>query len=171
MSYDYEKLYASEPHALGAQTDELAAFLAQLDLTAAQILDVGCGQGRDALPLARAGHEVTGVDLSPSGVAAMCAEAADEGLQVTGHVADITAYRPDSLFDVLLIDRTLHMLNRDARRATFAALLGAVKDGGWLVMADETANLPDFRKGLDADARVWRVERCGKGLLFAQQTG
>jgi hypothetical protein len=38
-------------------------------------------------------------------------------------------------------------------------------------LADESANLPDFRKLWDADARPWAVERCGKGLLFAQQSG
>lgn len=168
MSYDYEELYANEPHALGKQTVSIAKFIDGLGLSGARILDVGCGQGRDALPLARIGHDVTGVDLSPSGVAAMCAEADTEGLSVTGHVADITTYTPDGFFDIMLIDRTLHMLDPVPRLATFKTLLAHIATGGWLILADETSNLPDFRAALDADLRTWTVERCARGLLFAR---
>lgn len=48
------------------------------------VLDLGCGQGRDALMAARQGHNVMGVDLAPTGVAQMLAGAAREGLAVTG---------------------------------------------------------------------------------------
>ncbi len=171
MAYNYEDLYASEPHALGDQTKDIAEFMHDLALNRARILDVGCGQGRDALPLARAGHDVTGVDLSPSGVASMCAEADAEGLTITGHVADITTYAPDGLFDVVLIDRTLHMLDEAPRATTFQSLIKAVTPNGWLIMADETSNLPAFRAALDADSRTWTIERCAKGLLFAQSGG
>ena len=171
MSYDYEKLYASEAHALGDQTAVIAEFIARLDLAAARILDVGCGQGRDALPLARAGHDVTGVDLAPSGVEAMCAEAARESIQIKWHVADITEYSPDGLFDILLIDRTLNMLDAAPRETSFLKLIACVAPSGWLILADETSNLPAFEAGLLADGNVWAIERCAKGMLFAQKGG
>lgn len=171
MSYDYEALYASEPDALGGQTKSLAQFLSKIAPAPCRILDVGCGQGRDALPLARAGHDVTGVDLSPSGVAAMVDAAKAEALAVTGHVADITEYVPDGQFDVVLVDRTLHMLHAAPRAATLLTLMAATNDGGWLVVADETSNLPAMRAALLADDRPWTVERCVRGMLFAQQTG
>lgn len=170
MAYNYEDLYAKEPHALGEQTAEIAVFIAGLNLTGARILDVGCGQGRDALPLARAGHDVTGVDMSPSGVAAMCAEAAKEGLKITGHVADITEYSPDGAFDVMLIDRTLHMLDAAPRAAVFEMLVACVRPQGWLILADETSNLPDFSAALNGAGAVWRIDRCKMGLLFAQRS-
>ncbi len=40
------------------------ASLPQLARSPARVLDVGCGQGTQALRAARAGHEVTGIDLS-----------------------------------------------------------------------------------------------------------
>ena len=171
MSYDYEKLYAAQANALGGQTQAVAEVLAKVAPQPCRILDVGCGQGRDALPLARSGHDVTGVDLAPSGVAAMQAAAQAEGLRVTGHVADITTYTPDGVFDVVLIDRTLHMLDAAPRAQTFARLITAVTPRGWLVVADETVNLPAFRATLEADVRPWKIDRCHKGQLFAQQTG
>jgi SAM-dependent methyltransferase len=171
MSYDYEALYATQPDALGGQARSLAQFLTKIAPAPCRILDVGCGQGRDALPLARAGHAVTGVDLSPSGVAAMVDAAKAEGLDVTGHVADIIDYMPDGPFDVVLVDRTLHMLDDASRAAAQLTLMAAAKDGGWLVIADETSNLPAMRAALEADARPWTIERCVKGELFAQASG
>ena len=42
----------------------VAAVLEMLPWPAARVLDVGCGYGRVALPLARAAYEIEGLDLS-----------------------------------------------------------------------------------------------------------
>lgn len=43
---------------------QLSQVLATRGLSRARVLDVGCGQGTQALLVARAGHEVTGLDIS-----------------------------------------------------------------------------------------------------------
>lgn len=43
---------------------QLAEVLAERNLRQARVVDVGCGQGSQALLLARAGHQVTGLDIS-----------------------------------------------------------------------------------------------------------
>ena len=53
--------------------------LARADLPA-DVVDLGCGQGQDALALAAAGRTVTGVDLSPVGVRQAREAAAARGL-------------------------------------------------------------------------------------------
>ena len=47
-----------------------------------RVLEAGCGTGRVALELARAGHEVTGVDVDPSMLAEARAAAKDQALDV-----------------------------------------------------------------------------------------
>ena len=169
MTYDYDRLYGKTPEALGDQTPAIAAVLDGLGRPALRILDIGCGQGRDALPLARRGHRVTGVDLSPNGIRDMTTAAAREGLAVEGIVADIVTWRPEGCFDLLLIDRTLHMLARPARAAVLARLIAHVACGGRILIADKPANMAGPEAVLAADRRPWSTTRRAPGLLIARE--
>ena len=55
MTTDYEQFYRENPHGLGEPTREFVAFFDTYDRAQASVLDVGCGQGRDALFVARLG--------------------------------------------------------------------------------------------------------------------
>ena len=88
MAYNYDALYRTTKDALGAPTKKIVDAFAALDGRRLRVLDVGCGQGRDALFIARLGHHVTGVDISTSGISAMIVAAKAEGLSVEGVVAD-----------------------------------------------------------------------------------
>ena len=171
MSYDYDKLYGETAHALGEPTAVFEDFFDRFETQGARVLDVGCGQGRDALFIARRGHRVVGVDLSPNGIRDLRKAADEEGLAVQGIVADLTSYRPDGDFDVVLIDRTLHMLPRAARLAVLKVLLDHVAEGGWLLIADERSNIPDFRDVISAHPRDWRSDLSKGGHHFVQMIG
>jgi S-adenosylmethionine-dependent methyltransferase len=62
------------------------ASLPQLAGRSARVLDVGCGQGTQALRAARAGHEVTGIDSSPELLARFEQALAAEPAGVSGRV-------------------------------------------------------------------------------------
>ena len=129
MSTDYDALYRTTPDALGAPTPDLARFLEAALTPPARVLDIGCGQGHDALFLARLGHRVTGVDLSPAGIASLNDAARRDGLSVTGTVADVTAHTPSEAYDLLLFDRILHRLAARDRIATLLRLTPALVPG------------------------------------------
>lgn len=169
MAYDYEELYSNTPDALGQPGKELVAYFEASDLVNARILDVGCGQGRDALFLARKGHRVVGVDLAPSGVRDMLEAAGREKLVVEGRVADITKFAPEGTFDVVLLDRTLHMLDEGPRLDTFARLLDHVSDGGRVLILDEKSNIAGFNRVLDAHQFDWVAEHAKRGTLFVRR--
>ncbi len=169
MTYDYDKLYRENPHALGEPTKAFVDFFKEYGQTNARILDIGCGQGRDALFIARQGHHVTGVDLSPAAISDLQKDAAREGLRIEGVVADITTYTPTGMFDVVLIDRTLHMLDADPRHSVLERLTQHVAASGHLLIADERANMAGFHKVLDATPYNWENTRETKGILFLKR--
>lgn len=53
-----------------------------------RILDIGCGAGRTTIPLARKGHQVTGIDLSPEMVHQACRQARFQSENITWGAGD-----------------------------------------------------------------------------------
>lgn len=169
MAYDYDKLYGETRDALGPPNKRLVDFFEMLPLAKARVLDVGCGQGRDALFIARRGHSVLGIDISPNGIRDLMATARKEGLPVHGLVADIATFSPGSDYDVILIDRTLHMLPRAVRIAVLATLLDNVAEGGWMLILDEPSNIADFETAIAAHDFEWTTELRTRGVLFVRR--
>ena len=169
MAYNYDALYRTTKDALGAPTKKIVDAFAALDGRRLRVLDVGCGQGRDALFIARLGHHVTGVDISTSGISAMIAAAKAEGLSVEGVVADIREFQTEQLYDVILFDRTLHMLAELQRLDVLGRLIGCVDQAGRVLIADERSNIPAFEAALLSDSRNWEIELRDRGYLFARR--
>lgn len=67
-----------------------------------RLLDVGCGTGRHAIELAKAGVEVTGIDISPAMLAVAREKAAEAGVNVEWIEADATAWQGPGSFDAAI---------------------------------------------------------------------
>lgn len=169
MAYDYDKLYGETPNALGEPTPLLVEFFDKIELSNARILDVGCGQGRDALYLARKGHSVVGVDLSKNGIDDLVKAAKAENLAIEGIVADLTPFVPNGAFDYILIDRTLHMLDEADRLAVLKRLLGHTAENGWILLSDEASNMAGFERTFAQSELEWSFEFEKSGYLFARR--
>ena len=168
MATDYEKIYREQRNALGAPTRTLVEFFELLPAPL-RILDVGCGQGRDALFIARLGHHVVGVDLSSSGIAQLSEDAGREGLDIEAIVADIVTYEPAGMFDVMLFDRTLHMLPPTDRLRVLDRYRNHIGEKGYVLISDERKNLPAMENLFMQGDATWRITRKTRGLLFLQK--
>lgn len=166
MATDYEALYRHKKHALGAPTQAFVEFFSAYPKKRAKILDVGCGQGRDALFVARMVHHVTAVDISPSGIADLLADAQREDLTIEGYVEDIRQFRSRRTFDVVVVDRVLHMLCATDRTAVLEKLLARVRRDGHMLIADERKNVPALMSVIERSRRNWRLSLRRGGLLF-----
>ncbi|MET7400719.1 methyltransferase domain-containing protein [Dactylosporangium sp. NPDC005572] len=102
-------------------------------------LDVGCGEGADAIWLAQRGWRVTGADISPTALERAAAHAADAGVDVTWERVDMLAWTPEPGRYDLVTAAFVHVPS-GLREALFARLADAVAAGGTLLIAGHHAS-------------------------------
>jgi SAM-dependent methyltransferase len=105
-------------------------------------LDVGCGEGADALWLASQGWQVTALDVSAVALGRAAAEARKRGAEVIWlHAGLLAAPRPLTGFD--LVSAQYPSLPSTRERTAERALLDAVALGGHLVVVHHEMALDD----------------------------
>lgn len=72
-------------------------------ITPKTILDGGCGTGGHAIPLAKRGYEVTGVDLSEEMINIAKEKAKENGVNIDFRVMDLRELRLNKKFDVCIL--------------------------------------------------------------------
>ncbi|MFH8803991.1 class I SAM-dependent methyltransferase [Streptomyces sp. NPDC017936] len=122
---DRHQLWSGRPN--GALVAEVAG------LGPGRVLDVGCGEGADAVWLARGGWEVTALDVSGVALQRAAGHARDAGVTVRWVHAGLTeAALPPASFD--LVSAQYPALLRTPDAAAERALLAAVAPGGLLLL-------------------------------------
>ena len=77
-------------------------------------LDLGAGEGADAIRLALLGYDVDAVEVSEIGAKKIVEFAADAGVHVNVQAADIRSYRAHGEYDVVLCNGVLHYIEDKA---------------------------------------------------------
>lgn len=113
---DYDKYYETE-NLFGEPYAELIEFFKKYE-PKGKLIDIGCGQGRDAISLARLGYIITGVDNSKVGIDQMIQISNSENLKITGLVSDIYDFDNYRDFDIVLLDSMFHFEKRDKQKET-----------------------------------------------------
>lgn len=113
------------------------------DLTPGQALDVGCGEGADALWLARRGWLVTAVDISQVALKRAAASCADVQDRVSWKRGDLTTTPPPAdAFDLICVH--YFPFPRQPDHTALRGLLSAVAPGGTLLfVGHDITGLPE----------------------------
>lgn len=152
----WEERYAENTRFWSGRVNETTAAVVA-PLPAGTALEIGCGEGADAIWLAEHGWTVTAVDVSPTAIARARAAAAARGLteaQVRFVAADAVGGLPEGRFD-LVVSSFLHSREHDFPRiAILRDAATRVAPGGRMLAVSHAAVPPwsSHDGGHDGDA-------------------
>ena len=87
-----------------------------------KVLDIGCGEGKDAVFLARNGYNVTAFDISEQGLS-KARELADHcGVKIDLFKADIRDFRLEADFDIIFSSGVFHYIPQEQRKSVIDSL-------------------------------------------------
>ncbi len=141
----YERLYADRQHVplWGAGPGRLVARIGEW-CTGGEVLDLGCGDGKNALFLEKLGFAVTGVEISSEAL-----ELLQDRFDAVGHVpkggylqVDLESWLPDQRYDVLVSYGVYHCLSSHDRLGRHRLFQEAVRPGGVILFCSITDGLP-----------------------------
>jgi 2-polyprenyl-3-methyl-5-hydroxy-6-metoxy-1,4-benzoquinol methylase len=130
---DWNTRYQAQDLLWGVEPNSFVAAEFGKTLPRGRVLDVGCGEGRNAIWLASLGWTVTGVDFSDVALERARRLAAHQNVDVEWIEADVTAFEPPrGVFRLVIISYL--QIPGDERRAVLAHAVSALEPGGTLFM-------------------------------------
>ncbi len=171
----WESRYAERPQVWSGKVNAILAAEAG-SLQPGTALDLGCGEGGDAIWLGEHGWTVTAVDISATALQRLDERAASVGIgdRITTERHDLDATFPSGTFD-LVSAQYLHSPVELARHEILRRAAHAVAPGGTLLVVSHAAFPPwaqhhdpnvsfdsaeETLERLDLDDSRWSVVRC-----------
>lgn len=183
----YDGEYQKEGFYWGIQPSELAEQIADIlqgDIENKRLLDIGSGEGRDAIYFAKCGFQVDALEISTPG-----AEKIKQYSQLSGYAvnvlhADMIGYDPSEEYDVIYSHGSLQFLPLEQRRKHFDKYKQQTKIGGLnvhLVFVEKPfiKLAPDWGKNevfyqsgdLARYYHDWEILRCEEKIIDCHSAG
>lgn len=132
-SEEREAVYSREEYYWGRDPSSLAQRTAALlpdDLTGYRLVDIGAGEGRDAVFFAERGAEVTAVEISPAGLEKARRLAAARDVTITTVEADANDLTFTESFDIVFSTGVVQFIRPAIRDRQFSRFKEATTDEG-----------------------------------------
>ncbi len=116
--------------------EDIPFFINLAEEVGGPVLELGCGTGRIALPIARRGMEVVGMDLSYSMVGKAMGRAKGENLPVRCFVGDMRRFVLKRRFPLIIVpfNAFSHLYTLEDIRGFFESVSGVLDEKGRLVV-------------------------------------
>jgi SAM-dependent methyltransferase len=145
--------------------------------------DLGCGRGRHAIPLARRGFAVTGVDLSEKMLGMARTRARKEGVAVEWVREDMRVFRRPGAFDLCLsLFTSFGYFNDEENQKVLDNVGMSLKEGGILLLdlrnaekglsrledGDQTIEVPSGKLRMSIRFNLRTMRATAEHVLFRQ---
>ncbi|MGW3998157.1 SAM-dependent methyltransferase [Amycolatopsis sp. NPDC004772] len=170
----WEALYQRDEHRIWSGNVNANLRTEVESLKPGHALDLGSGEGGDAIWLAKHGWTVDGVDISTTALARAAEAGAEAGVTVNWLHRNILEWRPEAQYD--LVSAQYMHLPPDLRRDVFTAAAAAIRPGGSLLVVGHSPKAmrqfdgqkppeelyfePEEITGYLGDPWQWVVETC-----------
>ena len=143
----FDSVYSGKDYYYGLEVrPEFSNYFDTKNLAGLSALDLGCGEGRYALRLAKKGCRVTGLDISPVGLEKLEKKASAESLPISTQKRDVADFDfPEAAYDVIVAATILDHLPDKQRRKTIRGIKTALKPGGILYANVFTVSDPGYK--------------------------
>jgi cyclopropane fatty-acyl-phospholipid synthase-like methyltransferase len=159
---DWENRYqeGDTPWITQQPSQELLRILKEFEIPRGRALELGCGDGVNAVLLARQGFQVSAVDVSETAIRKARERADREGVSIEFRVADVTAldgFSPP--FDFVFDRGVYHVVRQDSLTGLLQSLEHVTTDGSIYVTLAGNAN-EETPEGERGPPRVSAEEIC-----------
>lgn len=129
---EYDKRYDMEDYYWGITPNSLCYEIMKLKppVKPLKILDIGCGEGKDAVFLARNGYIVTAFDLSETGIEKGKRLAERCNTYVDFFKADLTDFRAAEMYDIVFSSGVFHFIKPEIREKFISNLKEYTNENG-----------------------------------------
>ena len=128
----YDKCYNTEEYYWGLMPNRICYDIMKIlpPVRPYRVLDIGCGEGKDAVFFAKCGYAVTAFDIAEQGIEKAKRLAEYNKVDVNFFKADLFDYRPDAEYDIVFSSGVLHFIRQTERKELFDSLKAHTADSG-----------------------------------------
>lgn len=162
---NYEKWYECDGYYWGTEPADFCDELIKLCPPSPdkKVLDIGCGEGKDAVYMASKGYSVTAFDVAENGIKKTFRMAKENGVGINAYVDDINTFETDEQFDIVYSTGTIQYLFDENKKAFFDKIDRITKKNGF-VFFNVFVEKPflELPPDWDMEEKMWR-----SGELFS----
>lgn len=130
-----------------------------------KVLDIGCGEGKDAVFFAKNGYDVTAFDISETGIQKAKNLADIHSVKVDFFKADIKDFRIETDYDIIFSSGVFHYIPLDLRQSLIDNLKEHTKISG-LNVINVFVGKPFIQPAPDMEKEELQVDIWKSGELF-----
>lgn len=143
----FEKLYGEVACKWGLKPDFILVHFLDV-IPKGVVLDLGMGEGRNALFLAERGFEVEGIDISKIAVNRCLQLAKEKNVSIRAYVGDMRNFKiPEERYSLILsAGASLNFLKKSEVEGIAANMKRGVKEGGFIYTSVVSTDEPLYKK-------------------------